>query len=367
MFSERLQSTSHRQPTSKYEKGISKGKSGSINPAKRALRRTHGPYARNEGPLQEAHHMKKHFIISSMLALAMGIAQAQTQQSPAPMQGGTTDPRQGSQRQTEVSPAAVQGMGTGSVDQAAAQSFKGCLNGAPGSWTLTSDKGKTATVSGADNQLSPYQGQEVRIHGVQSTDGSITVSSIDKVSEACANQAASNSTAQSSSTNQNDINSQSTTSTSNSTNTATQPSSSAAMSNQSATPATPDNSTAMSGQSSATSSSTAPGATTPPVSNQTPSDTVGSGQTAQPAGQTPSTSTNDQNTASSTNSSDQNSTANQNATSSGQNQGVRQYSDMDQNAGAGGNKLPQTASPLPLLGFLGLGSLAAGLMGRRKK
>jgi LPXTG-motif cell wall-anchored protein len=40
---------------------------------------------------------------------------------------------------------------------------------------------------------------------------------------------------------------------------------------------------------------------------------------------------------------------------------------MDQSAGNTGNKLPQTASPLPLLGFLGLGSLAAGLMGRRKK
>jgi LPXTG-motif cell wall-anchored protein len=29
--------------------------------------------------------------------------------------------------------------------------------------------------------------------------------------------------------------------------------------------------------------------------------------------------------------------------------------------------LPQTASPLPLLGLLGLGSLATGLVSRRKK
>lgn len=327
--------------------------------------------------------MKKHFILSSMLALAMGIAQAQTQQpnSPAPMQGGTNDPRQG-QRQTDVPPAAAQGMGPGGVnDQAAAQSFKGCLNGSAGSWTLTSDKGKTATLSGADNQLSPYQGQEVRIQGVQSSDGSITVSSIDKVSDACTNQSASNMNAQSSSTSQNDINNQSSTSTTNSTSqstTATQPSSSADMSNQSTAPATattpdsttPDNSTTtMNSQSSTTSSSTAPGATTPPVSNQTPANSVGTGQTAPSSAQTPSTSTNDQNTASSTSTSNQNSTGNQNATSS--DQGVRHYSDMDQNAGnnssSANNKLPQTASPLPLLGFLGLGSLAAGLMSRRKK
>lgn len=324
--------------------------------------------------------MKKHFIISSILALAMGIAQAQTQQSPAPMQSGQNDPRQG-QQQTGVAPAAAQGMGPGGVnDQAAAQSFKGCLNGSAGSWTLTSDKGKTATVSGADNQLSPYRGQEVRIQGVQTNDGSITVSSIDKVSDACANQSASNMGSQSSSTNQNDMNSQSssaTNSTSQST-TTTQPSSSADTSSQSAAPATsttPDNSTTtMNGQNSATSSSTAPGATTPPVSNQTPANSVGSGQTTQssaqtPGAQTPSTSTNDQNTASSTSTNNQNSTGGQNATSSDQssNQGVRHYSDMDQSAGNTGNKLPQTASPLPLLGFLGLGSLAAGLMGRRKK
>jgi LPXTG-motif cell wall-anchored protein len=32
-----------------------------------------------------------------------------------------------------------------------------------------------------------------------------------------------------------------------------------------------------------------------------------------------------------------------------------------------GSNLPQTASPLPLLGLLGLGSFGAGLLSRRKK
>jgi hypothetical protein len=283
-------------------------------------------------------------------------------------------------QQQQLPPAAAQGMGPGGVnDQAAAQSFKGCLNGSPGSWTLTSDKGKTAAVSGTDNQLSQYQGQEVRIKGVQTSDGSITVSSIDKVSDACATQSASNTATQNSSTSQNDINNQSSTATTSST---TQPSSSANMGNQSTAPATsttPDNSAAMNNQSTmnsqssttTSSSTTTPGATTPPVSNQTPSNSVGTGQTTQSAAQTPSTSTSDQNTASSTSSSDQNSTANQNTTSNDQNanQGVHQYSDMDQNAGnnKANSKLPQTASPLPLIGLLGLGSLLTGLVSRRKK
>jgi LPXTG-motif cell wall-anchored protein len=36
-------------------------------------------------------------------------------------------------------------------------------------------------------------------------------------------------------------------------------------------------------------------------------------------------------------------------------------------ADQGAGQLPQTASPLPLLGLLGLGSLAVGFFARRKK
>src|SRR5579859_7465573 len=303
--------------------------------------------------------MKKQFIITSVFALAMGLAQAQTQPTtPAPAQSGTGDQRQGVQQ--PIAPAAGQGMGTAAETQGAAQSFKGCLNGSSGSWTLISDKGKSMNLSGTDDQLSPYKGEEVRIQGVQSSDGNITVSSVDKVSDACPNQSASNSA-----TNQSDMNSQSSTSTTTSTTqsaTATQPSNSDNMNQSSTQPpaTTPDNgnasgsqsstdNNAMSSQSSSTTSTT-PGATTPPVSNQTPANTVGSGQTGQ------------SNAQSTTTTSDQSSN-NQNA-----NQGIHQYSDMDQNAGNTASKgLPQTASPLPLLGLIGFGSLAAGLLGRRKK
>jgi hypothetical protein len=318
--------------------------------------------------------MKRQFIISSMLALGMGIAQAQTQpMQPAPMQGGSNDPRQVQRQQDQPSApiSSGQGMGPGGVSQAAAQSFKGCLNGSAGSWTLTSDKGKSMNLSGTDNQLSPYQGQEVRIQGVQSADGPITVSSIDKVSDTCENQAASNTGPQTSSTSQN-TNTQSSTSTTSQSATATTPSSSDNMSQSTQAPATsttPDNSSAATSQNSTTTSS----ATTPPVSSQTPHNTVGSGQTAQSSAQSATTST-DQNAASSSN--NQSTANNQSTTSStgdqNANQGVRQYSDMDQNAGnnagnSAGSKLPQTASPLPLLGLLGLGSLVTGVINRRKK
>jgi LPXTG-motif cell wall-anchored protein len=43
-----------------------------------------------------------------------------------------------------------------------------------------------------------------------------------------------------------------------------------------------------------------------------------------------------------------------------------QNNDTAGQSNAGAN-LPQTASPLPLLGLLGLGSIGAGLLSRKKK
>jgi LPXTG-motif cell wall-anchored protein len=71
--------------------------------------------------------------------------------------------------------------------------------------------------------------------------------------------------------------------------------------------------------------------------------------------QTPSTSQ-------STSSSTENQTANPPASTST----AGTQTSSDQNA-AGGKNLPQTATPLPLLALLGLGSLGGGLLSRKKK
>jgi len=90
-----------------------------------------------------------------------------------------------------------------------------------------------------------------------------------------------------------------------------------------------------------------------------------SSSSAQSSSQTPSSA--DQSApASSQSSTDQSATSSQSGTAADQNAAP---STADQNAAAGGRsgKLPQTASPLPLIALLGMGSLTAGLVSRRKK
>jgi len=83
-------------------------------------------------------------------------------------------------------------------------------------------------------------------------------------------------------------------------------------------------------------------------------------------------SNNDQNAGAGASGANSNQNAGQASTTTSDQNGnqVRHISDMDQNQNASAQnngKLPQTASPLPLLGLLGLGSLGAGLFARRKK
>jgi LPXTG-motif cell wall-anchored protein len=78
-----------------------------------------------------------------------------------------------------------------------------------------------------------------------------------------------------------------------------------------------------------------------------------SSQSSNAAQSSTSTTTSDQNTSTSANPSTSTSTT----------------SDQDATAGnkANGGKLPQTATPLPLLALLGMGSLTGGMFARRKK
>jgi LPXTG-motif cell wall-anchored protein len=83
----------------------------------------------------------------------------------------------------------------------------------------------------------------------------------------------------------------------------------------------------------------------PGVTSNT-SDQTNSGQTT-----TPSTTT------------DQNTQSSQTSSSQSQNAGATNADNGQQS----GNQLPQTASPLPLLGLLGLGGIGAGIISRRRK
>jgi LPXTG-motif cell wall-anchored protein len=77
-----------------------------------------------------------------------------------------------------------------------------------------------------------------------------------------------------------------------------------------------------------------------------------SSQSSNAAQSSTSTTTSDQNTSTSANPSTTSTTSDQDATAGNK---------------ANGGKLPQTATPLPLLALLGMGSLTGGMFARRKK
>lgn len=113
-------------------------------------------------------HMKNQFLTALVLALGLGIAQAQSTSSPAPDSSGSA-------------PSSAQQSST-SDQTNAPQSFKGCLTRSSGGWTLAADNGQAIKLNGTDDQLSSYNNQQVNVQGTQAQDGSVAVSSIDKVS-----------------------------------------------------------------------------------------------------------------------------------------------------------------------------------------
>src|SRR5689334_13291196 len=135
--------------------------------------------------------MRKQFLIASIMALGMGIAQAQSGSMPQPMQGGTQSPSRPEAGQTQMGQGAgstsMNPVGTTGTQAAAPQTFTGCLTRSSNGWSLATDQGKNVNVSGTDNQLSQYSNQEVNIQGVQAEDGSIVVANINKVSDSCSN------------------------------------------------------------------------------------------------------------------------------------------------------------------------------------
>ena len=99
--------------------------------------------------------MRKQFLIASVLALGLGIAQAQTQSMPAPMQGGTASPSRPDSSQVQPgAPPATDGsvgtVGTMGAQANAPQSFQGCLTRSSNGWSLATDQGNTVNVNAVE-------------------------------------------------------------------------------------------------------------------------------------------------------------------------------------------------------------------------
>jgi LPXTG-motif cell wall-anchored protein len=259
-------------------------------------------------------NMNRKLILSLMLAAGFAFAQSGSSDTQS-SQPGSSQTTPSAQQPSTPSQPTEQSPGTPSTATSSANGqdtvVRGCLKQSGGDWVL-SEAGQNITIKGDDSMLKPHNGHQVELHGARGSDPStLQVTSVNMISDSCT-------TGQASATGM------------------------------------PDTTSAASAG--AASSSTPLGSTSGPSSAATPDQT----QTPS-ATQTPSTSSA---------SSDQ--TATSPSSTAGQNAGNTSSASAagntpDQNTNTQGQQLPQTASPLPLLGLLGLGSLASGLIVRRKK
>lgn len=325
----------------------------------------------------------------------------------------TANPQESNPNQNETSTSASTGT---------AGSVQGCLSGSMGSFSITDQSGKTWTLSGDTNELQKHVGNTVQISGSQdTTNNSIAVSNVTDVSQGCQQGAGSNQPATATGTNETSTAGM-TTSQSAAPSTATETTSqNAAGANPEEAPGTnsqdirknPAQSDIPSGQPqidatnnpptfggqqnpSQTSSSTATGAATTSSTAQTGSAGMNQTQPAtttapaasatneqptteqqpSPMEQNPSTSaqtttTEQPSTEASTaaTTTEQSQTAAQNEYGANQNpnqNATAEQATQNQNAAANRGQLPQTASPLPLLLLLGLGSIAGGVLAFRR-
>jgi hypothetical protein len=262
------------------------------------------------------------------------------------------------------------------------ESVRGCLSGSDGNFTLRDPDGKSWTIDAGGRNLNEHSGHTVEITG-QKSENSITVSDIRHVSESCEGmQASAAGTDQSQTAAPDQSQQQQQPPPSDTTGTST--------AGQQPMQQTPDTTGQATGESAAVSGQQqasdmnqqqsaqagAPSATTPP-----PSDTQSNlaGQTDQTAQQPPADQTAQQppadkplgaEVAEETQQAGQE-VAEETQQAAGEVKEETQQA-LDQEPGteeqaADAGQLPQTASPLPLLALLGLGSIGAGLISRLRK
>jgi len=251
--------------------------------------------------------------------------------------------------------------------------IQGCLRESNGSFTLISASGQTYQLTGNTDSLSPQVGHEVQLTGnisnasastetnpgeTGTTQAMFNVSSVKQVSDTCTSGGGAGTAASGAMTG-----------------TATQESQAASQSDPATDPNTNVNPAYPGSQSGQSAVGTNPAAESSAASGAYPStgEPVTAPMTAQttPSGQ--SAETNPSGTMTEPNPSGQTATG-QETQPSGQQTNpssatsqTRTETGQQSNAAEQGKKLPQTASPLPLLALLGVGSLGTGLLARRKK
>jgi len=271
-------------------------------------------------------------------------------------------------------------------EQAQSQTIQGCLSGSSGNFTLTSDSGQTYQLVGTTDELNNHVGHEIQVTGTitpasttsgqtnpsgQTAANTFNVSSVKMISDTCTGGTGATPPASSQTPPESAMGSQSEANPSAATNPAypgAQPSQSAVGTNPSAESAAASGAYPSSGEQP---SAPATAQTTPPSSAAPATGTTGSESTSTTSSVTQQQT---QTTPSSEATNQTGTEANPNAAmgQTGQKANPNTAGQTGTEAGqtgqaAQGTKLPQTASPLPLMGLLGLGSLAGGLIARPKR
>lgn len=270
--------------------------------------------------------------------------------------------------------------------------LRGCLTAGGDQFKLTTDVGaKTINLNVDKQAATPYVAHEVEVQGMTTSDGNFKVDRILDIADHCGH-SGQPTTAQSGAMGATDANAGQQTNVGAASSTAPNATQqvpptdqSSAVANPSATTTTPENSTtaaatpATSPDQTATSSSQAanPPASTDVNAQASTSSTTSPDMSAQNATQPPASSSvatqpaPDQSAVATEQKPEEQKPAEQSATSTTTQSSTT--STADQNAAAAPadqhakSELPQTASPLPLLGLLGLGSIGAGLISRKRK
>lgn len=264
--------------------------------------------------------MNKKFFLALMLASGMAFAQS-SGSSP-----GSSDQQQPSTQQPQTSSGQQSPASTGQ------SSLTGCLKGSDSGWVIVAE-GQSTPVTGDSATLGPHNGHQVQVKGTQASDGSFQVTDILMIADTC--------------TKQQDTSASSGTG------------AAAGAAAGAVTGAASDAGHAA--QNAASDASNA-------VQNA-PSSAAGAASDAAHATQSAADSAASSAANASQSAADNAAGSAQNATTPASS-GTMPQTPTDQSANAtqgAHHKLPQSASPLPLLGLLGLGSLVSGLIARRKK